>query len=117
MNTLLKNKLETLTPRSAWGRGVKEQALEMVEQAEIKLTKDNVKAELLNGAENWSDYSHGGCALGYNEDIAERYCTPSELKRNDNGRKNPNVNEGWLDVQARALSQAYRMIRRYIEED
>lgn len=110
-NKELYKKIEKLSPRSAWGKGVKEQALEMVEQAEVVLTRDNAKEVLLNGADTWSDYSWGGCAYVYDGDIAERYCTPSELKRNDNGNKNPNANEGWLDVQARALNQAYQLIK------
>lgn len=114
MNTLLKNKLETLTPRSAWGKGVKEQALEMVEQAQVTLTRDNALVELLNGADNWSEYSYNGNTLVYDADIAERYSTPSELKRNDFGNKTPNAHEEWLDLQARALAQAYAMIRRNI---
>lgn len=109
-NKELYNRIESTTPRNAWSKGVKEQALELIETAEVKLTRENAKEELLNGASGWHDYSYGGCALVYDGDIAERYCTPSELKRNDNGRKNPNAREEWLDVQARALAQAYRLI-------
>lgn len=115
-NKELYNKLESISPRSAWRKGVKEQALEMVEQAQVTLTRENAKEVLLNGAETWSEYSYSGNALVHDGDIAERYCAPSELKRNDNGNKNPNAHEEWLDTQARALAQAYRMIRRNIEE-
>jgi len=61
---------------------------------------------LLNGADNWTQYSEGGCALIYDGDIAERTCSPSALKRTRNGERNPNRNETWLDVQTRALNQA-----------
>lgn len=61
---------------------------------------------MLNGAKDWSEYSWSGCALIYNSDIAEHYCTPSELKRTRGGEWRPNRNEEWLDVQARALRQA-----------
>ena len=113
MNTLLINKLETLTPRSAWGKGVKAYALELVEGAEVELTRDNALHELLNGADNWSEYSWGGCAYVYDGDIVEMLCTPSEIKRFENGKLNkPNGRETWLDTQARALKQAYELIIR-----
>ena len=67
---------------------------------------------LLNGASSWQQYSDGGCALIYDADIAKILCTPTELKRTRNGELMPNSRENWLDVQASALFQAYRMIRR-----
>ena len=103
MNKELYEKIESASPRSAWSKGVKKQALELVEKAEVKLTRENALIELLNGAENWYEYSYSGNTLIYDGDIAERYCTPSELKRNDNGNKNPNKNENWLYLQTRAL--------------
>ena len=113
-NIELYNKIESLSPKSAWRKGVQQQALEMVEQSEVKLTKDNAKEVLLNGAETWSEYSYSGNALIYDADIAERYCTPSELRRNNHGNKKPNANEEWMDLQARALSQAYLLVKRSI---
>lgn len=50
----------------------------------------------------------GGSALVYDGDIAAALCTPSELKRTRNGDRRPNSREEWLDVQARALRQAFR---------
>lgn len=61
----------------------------------------------MNGARDWNQYSYGGNACIYDSDIAEGLCTPSELKRRDYGRKKPNAREEWLDVQIRALYQAY----------
>jgi hypothetical protein len=113
-NISLYNKIESIKPRSAWGRGVQSYALEMVEGAEIELTTENVKAELLNGAQDWKQYSYGGCADIYYAAIAERLCTPSELKRKRGGDLQPNTRENWLDVQARALFQAFNLIRRSI---
>ena len=113
MNTLLRNRLEELTTKSAWGKGVKAYALELIDGAEVELTRDNVLEELLNGAESWSEYSWGGCSLIYDGDIVERVCTPSEIKRFEQGKlKKPNANEAWLDLQTRALQQAYGLIRR-----
>lgn len=42
----------------------------------------------------------------YDGDIAERLCTPSELRKTRGGELNPNCRESWLDVQARALYRA-----------
>lgn len=65
---------------------------------------------LLNGATNWDSYCYGGFALIYDEDIAKALCTPSELKRTNSGRNDPNPRETWTDVQARAYFQAYRRL-------
>jgi hypothetical protein len=119
----LKQAIANEKPRSAWGRGVKEYAEELSEEleeaiqggyfAEDKLTdRAALKAQLLNGADSWSQYSYGGCALIYDGDIAERLCSPSEYKRSREGERRPNSREEWLDVQARALRQAANMIMR-----
>ena len=100
--------------RSAWKRGVKEYAYELLDNLEEKaqsyerLPKNGRELEewILNGAISWEDYSYGGCSLIYDGDIAERLCTPSELKKKDGGRLAPNSQESWLDVQTRALRQA-----------
>jgi hypothetical protein len=104
--------LITATPaRSAWKRGVRAYALEMIEGAEGELASvTDLKKELLNGAESWRAYSYGGCALIYDGDIAERLCAPSEYKRTREGERAPNSRESWLDVQARALGQAATLI-------
>ena len=99
--------------RSAWGRGVKEYAFELIDTIEDEDAFSNrrmLEKALLNGASNWSEYSWGGCSLIYDGDIAERLCTPSELKKTRNGERKPNHSEEWLDTQARALSQASRII-------
>jgi len=98
-----------MTRKSAWAKGVEIYAQELQEfltESGLTATKEN----LLNGAQNWKEYSYGGCALIYDADIAERLCNPSELKRNDNGRLMPNSNETWLDCQARAIYQASRIV-------
>ena len=100
--------IENKPARSAWSKGVKNFALVLVEGCEGEITLEN----LLNGACDWKQYSEGGCYLVYNEDIAKALCTPSELKRTDNGRLNPNSRDTWIDVQSRALFQAWHMIRR-----
>ena len=103
--------------RSAWAKGVKWYALNLVEKS-YKQDTDIVKVNMsiyLNGAETWKEYSYGGCALIYDYDIAERLCTPSELKKTDFGRKQPNGSVIWLDVQARALKQAHSLIAELIK--
>lgn len=121
----LTTKIENEKTRSAWDRGVKAYALELLEKLwediaggyiceEDMNSPKLVKRALLNGASDWNQYSSGGCSLIYNSDIAERLCTPSELKKTRNGERRPNAREDWLDVQARALYQAERLILDYI---
>ena len=99
--------------RSAWSRGVKAYAVELVEGLDDSADLSNewmLQKELLNGAQSWAQYSEGGCALIYDADIAERVCSPSELKRCKFGERQPNSRENWLGCQARALWQAHRLI-------
>ena len=102
--------------RSAWGRGVKEYALEMVDNleeyndGEAPQDFEQLKTMSLNGARDWSQASEGGSWLIYDEDIAERLCSQSELKKTANGRRRPSARESWLDVQARALHQAFKNV-------
>ena len=99
--------------KSAWKRGVYAYAHELAEEAAGRTwskTPENIEAALLNGAPSWPDFSEGGNSLIYDSDIAERLSSPSELRRSLDGRRNPNRREKWLDVQARALSQAARIL-------
>lgn len=118
--------IESEKQRSAWDKGVTKYALELVEQLgeqinggyfeELDLTESKkVRAALLNGAADWSQYSWGGCSLIYDSDIAERLCSPSELKKTRNGERRPNGREEWLDTQARALFQAANRVCRHIK--
>jgi hypothetical protein len=106
INSEITARIQATSPRSAWNRGVKIYALELLEGLE----SDYTGASLLNGAENWKAYSSGGGALIYDADIAERLCSPSELKRKKCGDLPPNACETWLDCQTRALNQAARLI-------
>ena len=101
--------------RSAWKRGVHAYACELVESLDdsADLSNETMRLKaLLNGADDWRQYSEGGCALVYNADIAERLCSPSELKRVKGGKRQPNASETWLKCQARALAQAASLVRR-----
>lgn len=113
--------------RSAWERGVREYAGELLEdldeairggwfEAEGLASPELVRKALLNGAVDWSMFSWGGSSLIYDGDIAERLCCPSELKKTRNGERRPNAREEWLDTQARALGQAARKVREAIRK-
>lgn len=112
--------LEAMKNRSAWGKGVNVYALELVEELEERAAYEGRNPEpgaecrewMLNGAQDWNQYSWGGSALIYDSDIAERLCNPSELKKTRNGERRPNSQEEWLDVQARALYQACNRVAR-----
>ena len=88
----LYNTIELTNPRSAWDKGVKDYALELLEELEEFPTLEELEEKLLNGADNWEMYSWGGCSLIYDEDIAKALCTHSELKKTRNGQRKPNKN-------------------------
>jgi len=108
--------------RSAWDRGVAATAIELVEgqieclgaDGEID-PSDRAKLEkqFLDGAEDWTDYSYGGSAFAHDWDIVERYCTPSYIKHyrgipcSRTSMLAPGGRESWLELQARALGQAF----------
>ena len=107
--------------RSKWktavlqdAKGLLENVLEWMEEGEEAEINEKL---LLNGARNWKEYSWNGSALIYNGEIAEHYSTPSELKfwgftKNGGVKRDTNTaGEHLLDIQARALYQAWRAIR------
>lgn len=104
-------KIEARRPRGAWDKAVQAYALELLEDIEDHAAPITAAA-LLNGARTWNDYSYGGSALIYDADIAERLCSPSELRCKRGGELPPNSRETWLDCQARALHLAARLILR-----
>lgn len=116
-------KVEQTKTRSAWDRGVKEYAEELLEELaeaveggyvdESDLSNRRLfEKAMLNGAGSWEQFSEGGCSLCYDGQIAERLCAPWELRKTDNGRRDPNPRETWIDVQSRALTQAARLVLR-----
>lgn len=110
----IREALEARKDRSAWHRGVTAYALELVDtlaehaayEGRDPQNRKECREWMLNGAKDWSEYSYGGSSLIYDGDIAARLCSPSELAKTRNGERRPNSREEWLDVQARALSQA-----------
>lgn len=123
--------------QSAWTKGVTLYALDILSTIEeetgrcyLILTDDNKLDNVHNGItvdlnictrypfDAWLSYSRGGSALIYNREIAERLCTPSELKRAEkNGFFKANSREDWIDCQGRALFQAGEMIKAAIREE
>ena len=112
--------IESSKARSAWRKGVKAYALDLCENIEnaTEVVPGKVEETLLNGASSWGQYSFGGCAYVCGWEIAEALCSPSELKRctlkDGSLRDKANARETWLEVQARALYQACRMIKNII---
>ena len=114
-------KVEQTKTRSAWERGVKAYAEELLEELaeaveggyvdESDLSNRRLfEKAMLNGAGSWEQFSEGGCSLCYDGQIAERLCAPWELRKTDHGRKDPNPRENWIAVQTRALYQAAYLI-------
>lgn len=112
----MRQAIESQPARSAWGRGVKTYALEMIDNleeyndGEVPSGTSEMMDWLLNGANDWKQASEGGSWLIYNGDIAKRLCGPSELKKVAGGNRQPNKRETWIDVQARALHQASNLL-------
>lgn len=100
--------VEAQKARSAWARGVRQTALDMLEPIDDEMLS---AADALNGAETPEHWAFDGCGLIYDADIAELLCTPSELRRSKGGERPPNSYETWLDVYARAAWQAYNLIK------
>lgn len=112
--------LKSRKDRSAWNKGVTVYALELVEELRERAAYEGRNPEpgkecrewMLDGAQDWNQYSWGGSSLIYDGDIAERLCTPSELKKTRHGERRPNSREEWLDTQARALTHACNRVDR-----
>ena len=121
----IKGLLEARKDRSAWEKGVTLYAVELVEELEERAAYEGrnpaageeCREWMLNGARDWRGYSWGGSSLIYNGDIAERLCTPSELKKTRHGERRPNSREEWLDTQARALYQACNRVSRLYRQE
>ena len=113
------NEVEKVKTRSAWDKGVKAYASNILAQFEgwrrFNESQGADAPELdertaLNGASDWRAWAYGGCGLVYDSFIAERLCTPSELRKLDGGARVPAGAATWCDIEARAARQAWRMI-------
>ena len=119
----LEKSIEAQKPRSAWAKGVKDYALWLLVDKNYKYNPsskvpDIGKLEyiLLNGADDWFQFSRNGGGLIYDVAIAKGLCSPSEFKKmwrkNGSFRQMPNPREDWCDVEGRALFQAFQLIKR-----
>ena len=98
--------------RGIWNEGVKDYAFDLLDILYYGYTDKDFNSEnikelkniLLNGASDWQQYSEGGCALIYNNDIKERLVRPSQRNRYID----------CLSIQTRALNQAWNLIRNII---
>ena len=109
---------KSISARSAWDRGVAKYALDIISElkergiTEIKPDASEFLRECLNGAKSWKQYSEGGCSLICDFEIVARLATDSEKRRYKAGRlERPNSRESWIDCQARALGQAFNLLR------
>ena len=114
-----KIKIEYKYARSHWRRGVIDTALDLIDNIDgedlldlvlCSSLKDTRKI-LLKGAEDEKKYSYMGKPLYCNQQIASRYCTPSELKKKKGGILEPNQQKNWLDVQTRGIYQAMIIVQ------
>ena len=110
--------------RSKWSKAILQDAQELLENVIEGHDEPYELSEklVLNGSSDWKRFSYDGSGLIYDAEIAEHYCTPSELKKvgfnkeNMYIKKQPNDREEWLDVQARALRQSWWAIRNEMNE-
>lgn len=110
-------KLDGIKARSVWKNGVKNCAIDLIDRMENETFSgsiEDLKKELLNGANSWQHYAWSGCGLIYNSSIAKTFCTLSELKKTCNGSRRPNASEDWLDFYSRGLDQAWKLIKSVI---
>lgn len=64
---------------------------------------------VLNGSSGWHQYSHDGCALVDDRDIAKLVFTPAQFAKWERGRKV--TAEPLLHIQARALVAGWRVLK------
>lgn len=113
---------------SAWDRGVRSYALKLLEKlpdgyyfacenaSEVGQNLKELRKNMLNGSNTWIEYSENGFAYLYNYDIAKALCSPWEFTHTNEGRKKPNKHETWMEVQGRALFQAWVLITNVIRD-
>ena len=94
--------------RSKWFHGVLLYADELLDN--VWNSDEITEARLLNGARDWKAYSEGGCSLVTDEAVCRRLCAPWEVRKTKGGTLPPNNRETWMEVQARALYQAARLV-------
>lgn len=73
---------------------------------------ETLKKAALNGADSFKHASYSGCYLVYDYELAKLFCTQKQFEKLDNRKQFPQGigGQSWLDIQARALIQAFREI-------
>lgn len=107
-------------PRSAWNKGVKQWALDLLDgmQQDDKVEFTSVTSllyEALSGSLDWKQYCYDDKGIISDYSIVEAFCTPTEKQRYISrlgALRAPNANETWMDVQVKAASQAWDLIER-----
>lgn len=97
--------------RSYWSRGVasliRDYAEEVLQEHDGEIVSARDFYKLWNcGADSLREAVYGGCFDVWNYDIEKRLCTPSELKKSNEGTRRPNKNKNWFDVEIEAMYQA-----------
>lgn len=106
-------------------------ALELIDQLESSSLLDcidyrnseHLEKAMLNGADNWHHYSHGGCSLCYNYDIAKELYPDSDYADLENlyyeiaGEDSCSFGEFLLDKQAEKLEEAAELVIQKLEID
>lgn len=105
-------RLANIRNRSAWNKGVTKYAIEILEDIEAdEITIATLAKWNWNGAGDALSYSENGRPLISGDDICERLCPPSIVRKHPS---RPNGKESWIDVQGRALDKAMYMIKKMI---
>lgn len=114
--------IERKKTRGRWPEAVRQDALNLIdwllteaEHTGVFKDKDALHKALLNGAQDWKQYSFGCGSVADcdNLRLATRYASESGLKNlryKEGGVRNPKTGGTWLDVQAKALAQAEQLI-------
>ena len=97
--------------RTYWSRGVasliRDYGEEVLQEHDGEIISARDFFKLWNcGAETLRAAVYGGFFDIWNYDIAKRLCTPSKLKKSNEGMRSPNKRENWLDLETRAMYQA-----------
>lgn len=107
----LRGLVSSSSARSAWSRGVRAYALDLLDNIEEMSNYGEYLAiseeVALNGAGCWSNYAAGGCGLVYTSAILDRLCTASELRRLSRSSR---CDIDAIELEGRALFQAWRLI-------
>lgn len=108
---LLRARIESLAPREQYFKAVRLYALELIDNT-LEAYSENgdellTLAILLNGAHNWMEYSFGGCALSYTDDIIDRI-VPISMRAAARAENKASIKA--LTAQALALEDAARLI-------